>query len=149
VCPAFDGGLFVTYQRECDRAGASARPAPSAHAGPEHTATGEGQRPRGAAGTADPASKGAGIASRGILRQATIGLLAVYKKCRAEFKYQTSLNPRRCLTKPSDIEGDGFDNKDADLVVYVNDELVSTASGRTYVVIDKLGQGTFGQVSYN
>lgn len=85
-------------------------------------------------------------AGRTMLERATVALLGVYKKCTAEFQYQTSLNPRRCLTKPSEVEGDGFDNKDADLVVYVNDELVSTASGRTYVVIDKLGQGTFGQV---
>lgn len=65
---------------------------------------------------------------------------------RSDFRYQTSLNPRRCLTKPSETVGDGFDNSEADLVIYVNDELVSTASGKKYVVLDKLGQGTFGQV---
>ena len=81
-----------------------------------------------------------------MLRRVTVGLLAVYTKCTAEFKYQASLNPRRCLTLPKEVEGDGCDNKDSDLVVYVNDELVSTASGRCYVVVDKLGQGTFGQV---
>jgi len=87
--------------------------------------------------------------SRGKTRlvlKATVSLLEVYKTCRSDFRYQTSLNPKRCLTKPSEIEGDGYDNRDADLVIYVNDEFVSSTSGRKYVVIDKLGQGTFGQV---
>ncbi|EKX35447.1 hypothetical protein GUITHDRAFT_118363 [Guillardia theta CCMP2712] len=81
-----------------------------------------------------------------LLLKASVSLLEVYKTCRSDFRYQTSLNPKRCLTKPSEIEGEGHDNREADLVIYVNDELVSSTSGRKYVVIDKLGQGTFGQV---
>ena len=40
------------------------------------------------------------ITGRKTLERATVELLAVYQKCTAEFKYQTSLSPRRCLTKP-------------------------------------------------
>ena len=34
---------------------------------------------------------------------------------RSDFRYQTSLNPKRCLTKPSEIEGEGHDNREAGL----------------------------------
>lgn len=42
------------------------------------------------------------------------------------FKYSSSLNPRRVLTKPSDgISNDGVDNSNADYILYVNDILGS------------------------
>ena len=138
VCPEFGGGLFVRYGPERCAAGGEGA---TAVAGSAH------RKANTAAENAEQESwKEAGAPHGAVLSKCTGGLLEVYKKCRAEFRYQPSLNPRRCLTKPGETEGDGFDNKDADLVVYVNDELVSTASGRTYVVVDKLGQGTFGQV---
>ena len=147
-CPAFGGSHFVPYHRP-PRGGQASRDngqSPKGASAPDLHRAG----PQGPQTPASAAAKGtrAGGQEGGkkTLERVTVALLGVYKKCTAEFKYQTSLNPRRCLTKPSEVEGDGFDNKDADLVVYVNDELVSTASGRTYVVIDKLGQGTFGQV---
>ena len=147
VCPTFGGGLFVRYERKKDSADEGQHPAPGAGGEGVRVAAGSGeQRSRDMGANAEQGSKEAGAVPGAMLTRCTVRLLAVYKKCTAEFRYQTSLNPRRCLTKPSEIEGDGFDNKDADLVVYVNDELVSTASGRTYVVVDKLGQGTFGQV---
>ena len=122
VCPVFEGTSFLPCEGS-----AQAKERRGSGPGP----CGGGQEGRGAGN---------------MLRRVTVGLLAVYTKCTAEFQYQASLNPRRCLTLPKEVEGDGCDNKDSDLVVYVNDELVSTASGRCYVVVDKLGQGTFGQV---
>jgi hypothetical protein len=84
--------------------------------------------------------------SRKIARRACIELLEVYQQCKSDFRYTRSLNPRRCLTKPSEPQDpNGFDNNESDLIVYVNDVLMSTNSGRKYVVVDKLGQGTFGQ----
>eukprot|EP00961_Rhodomonas_salina_P232418 3140229-Rhodomonas_salina.2 len=58
----------------------------------------------------------------------------------------SALAARRCVLTWKECAACRYDNVDADLVVYVNDELVSTASGRKYIVVDKLGQGTFGQV---
>jgi dual specificity protein kinase YAK1 len=83
---------------------------------------------------------------RKIARRASVELLEVYQQCKSDFRYTRSLNPRRCLTKPSEpVDAHGSDNSDSDLIVYVNDVLVSTSTGRKYVVLDKLGQGTFGQ----
>jgi hypothetical protein len=83
---------------------------------------------------------------RKIARRASVELLEVYQQCKSDFRYTRSLNPRRCLTKPSEpVDANGCDNSDSDLIVYVNDVLVSTSTGRKYVVLDKLGQGTFGQ----
>jgi dual specificity protein kinase YAK1 len=40
------------------------------------------------------------------------------------FRYETSLNPRRVLTKPSKpASNEGFDNEDSDYILYVNDVL--------------------------
>jgi len=39
----------------------------------------------------------------------------------------------------------GFDNRDNDLIVYVND-ILETPSGERYIVVDLFGAGTFGQV---
>lgn len=50
------------------------------------------------------------------------------------------------LTKPSVKAGnDGHDNEDADYILYVNDWLGSE-EGNKYLILDILGQGTFGQV---
>lgn len=49
------------------------------------------------------------------------------------------------MTKPSKPCGNnGYDNEDSDYILYVNDVLGS--EGNKYLILDVLGQGTFGQV---
>ena len=53
------------------------------------------------------------------------------------------------LTKPSKgLKNDGYDNEDSDYILYVNDILGSEEAGHKnrYLILDVLGQGTFGQV---
>ena len=71
------------------------------------------------------------------------------------------------MTKPSKgVKNDGFDNEDSDYILYVNDILGNEDNGHKYVtcdqeenrreltmccrnrylILDVLGQGTFGQV---
>ena len=67
------------------------------------------------------------------------------------------------MTKPSKgVKNDGYDNEESDYILYVNDILGSEDSGHKYVcflrlpksdrcrnrylILDVLGQGTFGQV---
>lgn len=71
------------------------------------------------------------------------------------------------MTKPSKgVKNDGYDNEDSDYILYVNDILGSEEAGHKYVairssnyqaldidlsrnrylILDVLGQGTFGQV---
>lgn len=93
---------------------------------------------------------------------------ATYRICNPSFKYETSRNPRRVLTKPSKgVKNDGYDNEDSDYILYVNDILGSEEAGHKYdstrdtstvysstnhcfrnryLILDVLGQGTFGQV---
>jgi dual specificity protein kinase YAK1 len=50
------------------------------------------------------------------------------------------------LTKPSKpSHNEGYDNEDYDYILYVNDWL-GTEEGHKYLILDVLGQGTFGQV---
>ena len=66
--------------------------------------------------------------------------------CSPDFTYQTSKNPKRVLTKPSEGKcNNGFDNVNSDYILYVNDVL-GVEQNRKYLVLDILGQGTFGQV---
>jgi len=84
---------------------------------------------------------------RSVVKAATVGLVECYKRCSDDFRYAKSLNPRRALTKnckPS--KNNGFDNSDNDLILIVNDHLV-TQGGISYRVVDMLGQGSFGQVA--
>ncbi|KAK0637299.1 kinase-like domain-containing protein [Bombardia bombarda] len=85
------------------------------------------------------------------LQALTVHLPATYRICNPSFKYESSRNPRRVLTKPSKgVKNDGFDNEDSDYILYVNDILGSEESGHNrrnrYLILDVLGQGTFGQV---
>ncbi|KAH3916648.1 hypothetical protein HBI56_048430 [Parastagonospora nodorum] len=83
------------------------------------------------------------------LQALTAHLPMTYKLCNAQFNYQSSRNPRRVLTKPSKgVKNDGYDNEDSDYILYVNDILGSEESGHKnrYLILDVLGQGTFGQV---
>ncbi|KAH8122236.1 dual specificity protein kinase YAK1 [Trichoderma asperellum] len=83
------------------------------------------------------------------LQALTAHLPATYRICNPSFKYESSRNPRRVLTKPSKgTKNDGYDNEDSDYILYVNDILGSEEAGHKnrYLILDVLGQGTFGQV---
>ncbi|KAI9853134.1 MAG: dual specificity protein kinase yak1 [Vezdaea acicularis] len=83
------------------------------------------------------------------LQAVTTHLPSTYRICNPNFKYESSRNPRRVLTKPSKgTKNDGFDNEDSDYILYVNDILGSEETGHKnrYLILDVLGQGTFGQV---
>lgn len=76
----------------------------------------------------------------------TLQLSATYQICNSGFNYESSKNPRRVLTKPSEPKlNNGHDNRDNDYILYVNDVL-GTDENKRYLVLDILGQGTFGQV---
>lgn len=76
----------------------------------------------------------------------TKSLITTYSLCSPDFTYQTSKNPKRVLTKPSEGKcNNGFDNVNSDYILYVNDVL-GVEQNRKYLVLDILGQGTFGQV---
>ncbi|KAF8919835.1 kinase-like protein [Mucidula mucida] len=80
------------------------------------------------------------------LRQLTTSILDTYRICNPQFRYESTHNPRRVLTKPSKpAHNEGFDNDDYDYILYVNDWL-GTEDGHKYLILDILGQGTFGQV---
>ncbi|TKA55664.1 hypothetical protein B0A49_11896, partial [Cryomyces minteri] len=83
------------------------------------------------------------------LQALTTHLPSTYRICNPSFKYESSRNPRRVLTKPSKgCKNDGYDNEDSDYILYVNDILGSEETGHKnrYLILDVLGQGTFGQV---
>ena len=96
------------------------------------------------------------------LRLLTTNILDTYHICNPQFRYESTHNPRRVLTKPSKpAHNDGYDNEDYDYILYVNDWLGSddghkyvtsksvfnTAQWQSrYLILDILGQGTFGQV---
>ena len=76
----------------------------------------------------------------------TADLINTYRRCNVSFGYDLDMNPRRVLTKPSQpARNHGYDNVDSDYILYVNDVL-GDKEGQKYMVIDVLGQGTFGQV---
>ncbi|CAG8781519.1 22794_t:CDS:2, partial [Gigaspora margarita] len=80
------------------------------------------------------------------LKSLTVYLTTTYHNINPNFRYELSYNPRRVLTKPSKgVKNDGFDNEDSDYILYVNDVLGSE-EGQKYLILDILGQGTFGQV---
>lgn len=80
------------------------------------------------------------------LRQLTTSILDTYRICNPQFRYESTHNPRRVLTKPSKpAHNEGYDNDDYDYILYVNDWL-GTEEGHKYLILDILGQGTFGQV---
>ena len=80
------------------------------------------------------------------LQAATQHLAQTYRICNPSFNYQSSRNPRRVLTKPSEgKKNDGYDNEECDYILYVNDVL-GIDEGHKYLILDVLGRGTFGQV---
>jgi dual specificity protein kinase YAK1 len=67
------------------------------------------------------------------LQALTSHLPSTYRICNPSFKYESSRNPRRVLTKPSKgVKNDGFDNEDSDYILYVNDILGSEETGHKY-----------------
>ena len=83
------------------------------------------------------------------LQALTTHLPATYRICNPAFQYSSTRNPRRVLTKPSKgVKNDGYDNEDSDYILYVNDILGSEETNHKtrYLILDVLGQGTFGQV---
>ncbi|KIJ49669.1 hypothetical protein M422DRAFT_161158 [Sphaerobolus stellatus SS14] len=82
----------------------------------------------------------------GPLRALTTEITSTFNLCNKQFRYETAHNPRRVLTKPSrPVHNEGYDNEDYDYILYVNDYL-GTEDGQKYLILDVLGQGTFGQV---
>ncbi|KAK9253962.1 kinase-like domain-containing protein [Lipomyces tetrasporus] len=81
------------------------------------------------------------------LQALTTQIPATYRICNPSFKYESSRNPRRVLTKPSKgSKNSGYDNDDSDYILYVNDILGGGRDQQKYLILDILGQGTFGQV---
>lgn len=100
----------------------------------------------------DPAQEGVGRRADpaggyvGPLKAMTSYLHHTYHLVNPAFFYELSFNPRRVLTKPSKpMHNNGHDNEDSDYILYVNDWL-GTEEGNRYLILDILGQGTFGQV---
>lgn len=80
------------------------------------------------------------------LKALTSYLHHTYHLVNPAFVYELAFNPRRVLTKPSKpVYNDGHDNEESDYILYVNDYLGSE-EGHRYLILDVLGQGTFGQV---
>ncbi|KAI9298493.1 kinase-like protein, partial [Neoconidiobolus thromboides FSU 785] len=76
----------------------------------------------------------------------THNIIQSYKKNNPNFNYRLNFNPKRALTKPSiPTYNNGYDNENHDLIIHVN-SILGTDDGQRYVVVDILGQGTFGQV---
>lgn len=76
----------------------------------------------------------------------TLHLVDTYSMCVPSYNYKSSRNPRRVLTKNNQgAHNHGYDNDTYDYILYVNDTL-GVDEKRMYVVLDILGQGTFGQV---
>lgn len=61
----------------------------------------------------------------------TIRLLKLYKSLNPQFDYDPlTHNPKRVLTRPAKgIQNDGYDNKDHDYILYVND-VIGTQEGK-------------------
>lgn len=93
-----------------------------------------------------PGNRPRAISGSTSLEALTLGLLDVFSCCNSAFNFDKGLNPRRVLTKPSrPAFNNGYDNEKHDYILYVNDVL-GNEEGRKYVILDLLGQGTFGQV---
>ncbi|KAJ2896933.1 dual specificity protein kinase yak1, partial [Coemansia aciculifera] len=76
----------------------------------------------------------------------TVYIAETYRKCHVDFSYDSARRPRRVLTDPSEgVENDGFDNKNSDYILYVND-IIGEQVGHQFLILEMLGSGTFGQV---
>eukprot|EP01038_Epipyxis_sp_PR26KG_P010567 gene10567-14194_t len=88
-----------------------------------------------------------------LLSKLTISLVPIYKKCNPSFK-SIQILPQRLLTNPAEgVFNNGLDNEECYLICRVHDRITSnkvysnTADHkRTFIILDSLGTGTFGQV---
>ncbi|EPZ33631.1 kinase-like protein [Rozella allomycis CSF55] len=86
------------------------------------------------------------IPAHKILSQLTCDLVSTFQQIDPLYAYQQQYNPKRVLTKPSKpAKNNGYDNENSDYILYVNDVL-GDEEGKRYLIMDTLGQGTFGQV---
>jgi dual specificity protein kinase YAK1 len=70
------------------------------------------------------------------LRQLTTNIVDTYHICNPSFRYESTHNPRRVLTKPSKpAHNDGYDNDDYDYILYVNDWLGSEDGHKCVTVL--------------
>jgi dual specificity protein kinase YAK1 len=78
----------------------------------------------------------------------TRSILSLYRSLDPSFIYsEYKSNPKRALTKVTETtKNDGFDNQDNDYLLYVND-IIGDKEGQKFLILDLLGQGTFGQVA--
>ena len=80
-----------------------------------------------------------------ILSKFTVGIPETYSKCNPAFKVAERL-PQRILTIPNEpLCPNHFDNKESNLICRVHDR-VENDKGDSFIIIDLLGTGTFGQV---
>lgn len=79
---------------------------------------------------------------RSLVKELTLNLVLTYKHCSENFNYSDKQQFKRILTEPGiPVEESSNDNVEGNLIVSVNDLLKNQ-----YLVKDKLGTGTFGQV---
>ena len=84
-----------------------------------------------------------------IVPSLTSFIVEAFKKAEPSYVYDCRQNPKRVLTKPSKgTKNHGWDNEDSDYILYVGDIVGFGApeEGRSFLVMDILGHGTFGQV---
>ena len=80
------------------------------------------------------------------LRLVTINLVPLIEFIEPFCRYELANNPKRILTKPSKgVHNNGVDNASYDYILAVGDPF-GNEEGRRFVILDLLGQGTFGQV---
>ena len=81
-----------------------------------------------------------------IVRTLTVNLVPTMVRINPGFKVEQR-KPGRLLTQPSTpARNGGLDNAEGNLICRVNDCIRSESHSTEYVVLDLLGQGTFGQV---
>jgi dual specificity protein kinase YAK1 len=70
-----------------------------------------------------------------VLKALTIGIVRTLSLCGHEFVYDSSLNPRRIITKPSEPASFGsIDNDEGDLIISVGDILGDVDPHRCVVI---------------
>lgn len=104
-------------------------------------------KPRGQHGEPNSVDFYLPMMSSSVTNHLTLELLNSYKLCNPNFKVAESI-PRRVLTLPNEPSNAGSkDNAEGNLICTVRDELtVDGEGGESYIILDLLGQGTFGQV---
>ena len=81
-----------------------------------------------------------------IVSNLTTNILTLFKAVDPDYSYDSSWNPKRILTKPSQgTKNHNFDNENSDYILCVGD-FIGTENTNKYRIIEMLGQGTFGQV---